>query len=64
MSTLSEALITKMTENQLSQAQLASILGISPSLLSLLLSGRRTPSLNVTKSIYHLYPDLVDILLK
>jgi len=64
MSTLREALLNKMTENNLPQNQLALILGISPCLLSLIISERRTPSLNVVKAIYQKFPDLVDILLK
>jgi transcriptional regulator with XRE-family HTH domain len=63
MATLKEALLEKMSTNNLSQSQLAQILGIKPCLLSLIINGKRTPSLEVVKAIYHQYPDLVEILL-
>jgi transcriptional regulator with XRE-family HTH domain len=64
MTAIQEALINKMTTNNLSQSQLAQNLGIKPCLLSLIINGKRTPSLEVVKAIYCQYPDLVDILLK
>jgi transcriptional regulator with XRE-family HTH domain len=64
MTAIQEALSNKLTINNLSQRQLAQNLNIKPCLLSLIISGKRTPSLEVVKAIYRQYPDLVDILLK
>ena len=64
MTAIAEALLTKMNESNLTQTYLAKKLNIHPALLCLIISGKRTPSLQVTKSIYREYPDLVDVLLK
>jgi transcriptional regulator with XRE-family HTH domain len=62
--TIREALNKKLAEERISQSQLAKETGIQPALLSMLINGKRTPSLAVTKALYRKYPDMVDILLR
>ncbi len=63
MITIAEALNIKIATEKVTQVQFASNIGIPAPLLSMLLSGRRNPSLDVVKKIYRKYPDLVEVLL-
>lgn len=52
-----------MAAENLTQTEMAQKLGIDPSLFSLIMTGKRTSSLDVSKAIYRRYPELADLLL-
>jgi len=58
-----EALNEKMTQGNLTQSQLAGMLGIKQCLLSQIISGNRRASLAVRMKIHALYPELAHMLL-
>jgi len=64
MRKISKELNKKLAAEKITQHQLAKELSIQPALLSMILKGKRTPSLVVTKALCRRYPDMVDILLR
>lgn len=58
------ALINIMEKENMSLLQFSKIIGIANTTLSMIIKGRRNPSLNIARAIYRKYPDLADVLLR
>jgi len=61
---LREALIQKIQEENLHDAQFARRLGIKPVELCYLLNEKRSLTMRIARAIYAKYPDLADVLLR